>query len=52
MTRRALVTGGAGAIGAAICRALALDGLEVIVHANTNVERAESLAGELRGSGA
>ena len=52
MMRRALVTGGAGAIGAAICRALALDGLEVIVHANTNVERAESLAGELRGSGA
>jgi 3-oxoacyl-[acyl-carrier protein] reductase len=52
MMRRALVTGGAGAIGAAICRALALDGLEVIVHANTNVERAESLAGELRDSGA
>ena len=52
MTRRALVTGGAGAIGAAICRRLAADGLEVIVHANKNVERAESLAGELRGSGA
>jgi len=52
MTRRALVTGGAGAIGAAICRRLALDGLEVIVHANKNVERAEALAGELRGSGA
>jgi 3-oxoacyl-[acyl-carrier protein] reductase len=52
MTRRALVTGGAGAIGAAICRRLALDGLEVIVHANKNVDRAEALAGELRGSGA
>jgi 3-oxoacyl-[acyl-carrier protein] reductase len=45
--RRALVTGGSGAIGAAICRALARDGLEVIVHANTNLERARAIAGEI-----
>lgn len=52
--RRALVTGGSGEIGAAICRALAQQGLHVIVHAHRNVERAEALAAELRlaGSGA
>jgi 3-oxoacyl-[acyl-carrier protein] reductase len=38
---RALVTGGSGEIGAAICHALAADGLHVIVHAAAGVERAE-----------
>jgi 3-oxoacyl-[acyl-carrier protein] reductase len=47
MTRRALVTGGSGGIGAAICRALARDGLEVIVHANTRLEAAQSIAREI-----
>ena len=37
--RRALVTGGSGDIGGAICRKLAADGLHVIVHANANRER-------------
>ena len=31
--KRALVTGGSGAIGAAICQRLAADGYAVIVHA-------------------
>ena len=48
--RRALVTGGSGAIGAAICRALAAQGLQVIVHAHRNTERAQALAAELQAS--
>ena len=49
--RRALVTGGSGAIGAAICRALAAQGLHVIVHANRALERAQALVQELVSSG-
>jgi len=45
--RRALVTGGSGAIGAAICRKLAGDGFEVIVHGNSNLEGAHRLAAEI-----
>ena len=41
--KRALVTGGSGAIGAAIARALARDGLRVIVHANRNLAQAEAV---------
>ena len=48
---RALVTGGSGEIGSAICRCLARDGLDVIVHANRNAERAERLAAELQAAG-
>ena len=50
--KRALVTGGSGAIGAAICRALAARGLHVIVHANNRLEAAEELAAQLRAGGA
>jgi len=49
--KRALVTGGSGGIGAAICRRLAADGLHVIVHANSRLEQARELAAELAGSG-
>ncbi|NNM64287.1 MAG: 3-oxoacyl-ACP reductase FabG [Burkholderiales bacterium] len=49
--RRALVTGGSGAIGAAICRRLATDGCAIIVHANTGLARAEALATALRAQG-
>lgn len=49
--RRALVTGGSGSIGAAICRRLALDGCHVYVHANSSIERAEALVAEICESG-
>ncbi len=50
--RRALVTGGSGEIGAAICRRVAADGLHVLVHANRGIDRAQLLAAELRAGGA
>ncbi len=42
--KRALVTGGSGGIGSAICRRLATDGFSVIVHANNNLATAQALA--------
>ncbi|MEO5699889.1 MAG: 3-oxoacyl-ACP reductase FabG [Casimicrobiaceae bacterium] len=47
MLKRALVTGGSGAIGMAICRDLAAQGMHVIVHANTRSDAATALAREL-----
>ena len=41
------MTGGSGAIGAAICRALARDGLEVVVHANSRLDEARRIAAEI-----
>jgi 3-oxoacyl-[acyl-carrier protein] reductase len=49
--RRALVTGGSGGIGAAICRALAHSGHEVHVHAHTGSARAQALVEEIRAGG-
>lgn len=49
--RRALVTGGSGDIGSAICRRLARDGLHVVVHANRHPERAQIVAAEIRQAG-
>ncbi|RXZ43875.1 3-oxoacyl-ACP reductase FabG [Crenobacter cavernae] len=49
--KRALVTGGSGGIGAAICRKLAEQGHEVLIHANSNLDRAEALAASLREEG-
>jgi 3-oxoacyl-[acyl-carrier protein] reductase len=49
--KRALVTGGSGAIGAAICRKLAADGLHVYVHANKAIERAGEIAAAIRADG-
>jgi 3-oxoacyl-[acyl-carrier protein] reductase len=44
LARRALVTGGSGAIGAAICTALARTGAHVLIHAHRSVDRARALA--------
>lgn len=49
--KRALVTGGSGAIGAAVCRALAADGHHVFVHANRNAEQARKVVDEIRVNG-
>lgn len=49
--KRALVTGGSGSIGAAICRRLAADGLHVIVHGHGHHERAAALAEAIRAEG-
>lgn len=49
--KRALVTGGSGAIGAAICRRLAQDGFHVIVHANRNLAAAQALCDALTAAG-
>jgi 3-oxoacyl-[acyl-carrier protein] reductase len=48
--KRALVTGGSGDLGGAICRALAAQGVQVIVHANAAIEKAQALAAELPGA--
>ena len=50
--KTALVTGGSGAIGSAICRALAAQGLQVIVHAHHRLEEAQRLAAQLQAGGA
>ncbi|MFC5570371.1 3-oxoacyl-ACP reductase FabG [Lysobacter yangpyeongensis] len=49
--RRALVTGGSGDLGSAICTQLAAAGLHVIVHANSNVARADAVVASIRGAG-
>ncbi len=49
--KRALVTGGSGSIGAAICRKLAADGLHVYVHANSGLQRAEDVVAEIKHAG-
>lgn len=49
--RRALVTGGSGDLGGAICRRLAGDGWQVIVHAHAGLERAEAVVAQIRADG-
>ncbi len=50
-SRRALVTGGSGGIGSAICRRLAADGYSVIVHANGNLDKAQAVAADIAARG-
>jgi len=49
--RRALVTGASGDIGSAIALALAQDGVEVLVHANAGLARAEAVASAIAEAG-
>jgi 3-oxoacyl-[acyl-carrier protein] reductase len=51
MTLRALVSGGSGGIGRAICLRLAADGYAVLVHANRQPEAAEEVAAAIRSAG-
>ena len=49
--RRALVTGGSGDLGGAICARLAADGLHVIVHAHGNRARADEVVAAIHHAG-
>ena len=45
--RTAIVTGGARRIGAELCRALAADGWNLVIHCRRSVDEAEAIAAEL-----
>jgi len=49
--RRALVTGGSGDLGAALCQALAADGHHVLVHANRQADRAVAVVQSIEAAG-
>ncbi len=49
--KRALVTGGSGAIGAAICARLGADGHAVIVHAHQHVASAQQVVDKIKAGG-
>lgn len=49
--KRALVTGGSGDIGEAICLKLAETGCHVIVHANKNISKAASVVEKIKAAG-
>lgn len=51
MTKRALVTGGSGGLGAAICQSLANKGYQVAFTYNSNQSKADALLDELSGDG-
>ena len=49
--KKALVTCGSGLIGSAICKALAAEGLHVLVHANQNLDRARQVVEKIQSAG-
>ncbi|WP_127998572.1 3-oxoacyl-ACP reductase FabG [Piscinibacter defluvii] len=49
--KRALVTGASGALGSAIARRLAADGLHVLLHAHSRPAAVQTLAGEIAAAG-
>jgi 3-oxoacyl-[acyl-carrier protein] reductase len=49
--KRALVTGGSGALGAAIAARLAADGHHVYVHAHSGTQRADTVVAQIRATG-
>jgi len=49
--KKALVTGGSGLIGSAICEVLANEGLHVLVHANQNLDRAKQVVEKIHSAG-
>ena len=49
--KRALVTGGSGGIGSAICTQLATQRLHVIVHANNNIDSAAQVVDAIKARG-
>ncbi len=49
--KRALVSGGSGHIGGAICKALAAAGAEMVIHAHRGLDRAEALSSEIEATG-
>jgi len=49
--KRAIVTGGTGVLGEAICRELVLTGAHVIVHTHKRSDRADELVSEFRAAG-
>ena len=51
MQKRALVTGGSGSIGSAICTQLAADAFSIIVHAHRHPESAEKVMEKIRTHG-
>lgn len=49
--KRALITGGSGALGSAICEQLAKDGFEVFIHTNNAMEAALALEQKITAAG-
>ncbi len=50
MKKTAVITGASGGIGEAICRTLARDGYNIILHYNSNKDKAEEIARQLKES--
>jgi 3-oxoacyl-[acyl-carrier protein] reductase len=50
-TKRALVTGGSGTLGSAICERLAADGFDVFTHANKAIAAAQAIAKKITTAG-